>query len=125
MNAETSTELNSKPDKIADRSADRHADQSEENTVRIRLSKNWMSDRTQMSRFLYRQFSKNGLHSDPADLRNLDALADRLSEISEPMEFLASEEDLSAVREDPFARRVLRVLEDAAEDNPTIRLIRV
>ena len=52
--------------------------------------------------------------------RNLDALYDCLTEPGEPR--LLALADRAVMEETPFGRRLLRVLEDAAEDNPSLQL---
>lgn len=52
--------------------------------------------------------------------RNLDSLYDCLTEVGEPTVLALTRREL--VRESPFGRVLLRVLEDAAEDNPYLSL---
>lgn len=52
--------------------------------------------------------------------RNLDALYDCLTEPGEPRLLVLA--DRAAMEETSFGRRLLRVLEDAAEDNPSLQL---
>lgn len=50
--------------------------------------------------------------------RNLDALYDCLTQPGEPTVLALTRREM--VRESPFGRVLLRVLEDAAEDNPDL-----
>ena len=52
--------------------------------------------------------------------RNLDALYDCLTEPGEPRLLVLA--DRAAMEGAPFGRRLLRVLEDAAEENPFLKL---
>lgn len=53
--------------------------------------------------------------------RNLDALHDCLTDLGRPVRLVVfSRADLEA---SPFGRRLLRVLEDSAEENPCLELV--
>ena len=52
--------------------------------------------------------------------RNLDALYDCLTEPGEPRLLVLA--DRAAMEGTSFGRRLLRVLEDAAEENPSLRI---
>lgn len=52
--------------------------------------------------------------------RNLDALYDCLTELGEPTVLVLTRRE--AMRESPFGRMLLRVLEDAAEDDPYLQV---
>ena len=53
--------------------------------------------------------------------RNLDALHDCLTELGEPVQLELY--DREAMEASPFGRRLLRVLEDSAVENPCLELI--
>lgn len=52
--------------------------------------------------------------------RNLDALHDCLTELGQPLRLEI--EDRGAAAATPFGRRLLRVLEDSARENPCLEL---
>lgn len=52
--------------------------------------------------------------------RNLDALHDCLTELGQPLRLELSDRDAAAAT--PFGRRLLRVLEDSARENPFLEL---
>ena len=57
--------------------------------------------------------------------KNLDALYDCLSEVSEPTEIEITQNNYAQITHDAFARRVWRVIQQACKENPYLHCVYV
>lgn len=83
----------------------------------VRLDETRMKDRRSLGVYMQEIFGWDEV------TKNLDALYDNLSEVSEDVDLIIEENRTRKICEDRFSFLVLRILGKAADENPHIRIL--